>query len=96
MTVIALWLFLTVSLVSLRCVMMVFPDHTHSLFFVGKPNFSDTFKKIIKVKKWGYNSDAMQQSAWLVVRTITDCSYRVFFNCMTVRQASDSMTTALS
>ena len=69
MTVIALWLFLTVSLVSLRCVMMVFPDHTHSLFFVGKPNFSDTFKKIInRYEKVGYNSDAMQQSAWLFVK----------------------------
>ena len=31
-TVIVLWLFLTVSLVGLRCVMVVYPDHTHFLF----------------------------------------------------------------
>ena len=27
-----LWLFLTVSLVGLQCVIVVFPDHTHLLF----------------------------------------------------------------
>ena len=31
-TVNILWLFLTVPLVGLQCVIMVFPDHTHFLF----------------------------------------------------------------
>ena len=31
-TVIVLWLFLTVSWVGLQCVIVVFPDNTHSLF----------------------------------------------------------------
>ena len=30
--VIVLWLFLTVTLVGLQCVLVVFPDHTHLLF----------------------------------------------------------------
>ena len=30
-----LWLFLTVSWVSLQCVIVVFPDHTHLLFVWG-------------------------------------------------------------
>ena len=32
MTIIFLWLFLTVPLVDLQCVIVIFPDHTH--FFV--------------------------------------------------------------
>ena len=36
-TINVLWLFSTVSWVGLRCVIVVFPDHTHLLFvFVGK------------------------------------------------------------
>ena len=31
-TINALWLFLTVSCFGLQCVVVVFPDHTHSLF----------------------------------------------------------------
>ena len=31
-TINVLWLFLTVPLVVLQCVIMVFPDHTHLLF----------------------------------------------------------------
>ena len=31
-TINALWLFLTVSCVGLQCVVVVFPDHTQSLF----------------------------------------------------------------
>ena len=38
---------------------------------VGKPNFSDQFKKIIKgYKRMGYNMDIMRQSAYLVVNPI--------------------------
>ena len=35
-TVNVLWLFLMVPLVGLQCVMVVFPDHTHLLFFALK------------------------------------------------------------
>ena len=58
---------------------------------VGKPNFSDQFKKIIKrYKKVGYNMDIMRQSACLVIKTVY--SYGFIFNCMTVGQASDLIT----
>ena len=59
---------------------------------VGKPNFSDQFKKIIKrYKRVAYNMDIMQQSVCLVVNPITVYSYGFLFNCTTVGQASDSM-----
>ena len=60
---------------------------------VGKPNFSDQFKKIVKrYKRVGYNLDIMRQSACLVVNPITVYSYGFLFNCTTVGRASDSMT----
>ena len=60
---------------------------------VGKPNFSDQFKKIIKrYIRLGYNLDIMRQSACLVLNPITVYSYGFLFNCTTVGQASDSMT----
>ena len=60
---------------------------------VGKPNFSDQFKKIVKrYIRVGYNLDIMRQSACLVLNPITVYSYGFLFNCMTVGQASDSMT----
>ena len=60
---------------------------------VGKPYFSDQFKKIIKrYIKVGYNLDAMRQYACLAVNSITVYSYCFLFNCTTVGQASDSMT----
>ena len=59
---------------------------------VGKPNFSDQFKKIIKCyKRVGYNMDIMWQSACLIVNPITVDSYGFLFNCTTVWQASDLM-----
>ena len=59
---------------------------------VGKPNFSDQFKKIVKrYIRVGYNLDIMRQSACLVVNPITVYSYGFLFNCTTVGQASDSM-----
>ena len=40
--------------------------------FIGNPNFSDQFKKIIKrYIKYGYNLDVMRQSACLVLNSIT-------------------------
>ena len=60
---------------------------------VGKPNFSDHLKKIIKsYKRVRYNMDIMQQSACMVVNSNTLYSYGFLFNCTTVGQAPDSMT----
>ena len=59
---------------------------------VGKPSFSDQFKKIIKrYKRVGYSMDIMRQSACLVVNPIINYSYGFLFNCTMVGQASDSM-----
>ena len=59
---------------------------------VGKPNFGDQFKKIVKrYIRVGYNLDIMRQSACLVLNPITVYSYDFLFNCTTVGQASDSM-----
>ena len=59
---------------------------------VGKPNFSDQFKKIVKrYIRVGYNLDIMRQSACLVLNPITVYSYGFLFNCTAVGQASDSM-----
>ena len=59
---------------------------------VGKPNFSDQFKKIVKhYIRVGYNLDIMRHSACLVLNPITVYSYGFLFNCTTVGQASDSM-----
>ena len=60
---------------------------------VGKSNFSDQFKKIVKrYIRVGYNLDIMRQSACLVFNPIRVYSYGFLFNCTTVGQASDSMT----
>ena len=60
---------------------------------VGKPNFSDQFKKKVKrYKRVGYNLDILRQSACLVVNPITVYSYGFLFNCTTVGRASESMT----
>ena len=82
------------------CLIVLIPDLCPLSYFykskrIGeKPNFSDQFKKIIKLyKRVGYNMDVMRQSACLVVNPITVYSYGFLFNCMTVDQASDSMTT---
>ena len=59
---------------------------------VGKPDFSDQLKKIVKrYIKVGYNLDVMRQSTCLVVNPITVYRYGILFNCKTVAQASDSM-----
>ena len=60
---------------------------------VGKPNFSDQFKKIIKrYIRVRYNLDVMRQSACLVLNPITVYRYGFLFNCTTVGQASEHMT----
>ena len=60
---------------------------------MGKPNFSDQFKKIVKrYIRVGYNLDIMRQSACLVLNPFTVYSYGFLFICTMVGQASDSMT----
>ena len=60
---------------------------------VGKPNFNDQFKKIVKhYIRVRYNLDIMRQSACLFLNPITVYSYGFLFNCTMVGQASDSMT----
>ena len=50
-------------------------------------------KKIVKrYIRVGYNLDIMRQSACLILNPITVYSYGLFFNCMRMGQASDSMT----
>ena len=61
---------------------------------VEKPNFSDQFINISKrYKKARYNMDIMRQSACLVVNIITVGRYGFLFNCTTMGQASDLLTT---
>ena len=61
---------------------------------VGKPNFSDQLKKIVKrFIKVDYNLNVMRQSACLVLNPTMVYSYGFLFNCTTVGQALDSMTT---
>ena len=61
---------------------------------VEKRNYSDQFKMIIKRHiKVGYNLDAMQQSACLVLNPIMVYTYGFLFNCTTMGQVSESMTT---
>ena len=58
---------------------------------VGKPNFSDQLKKIIKrYIKVGYNLEVMRQSACLIFNPITVYSYGFLFNFTTMGQASGS------
>ena len=60
---------------------------------VGKPYFSDQFKKIVKrYIRVGYNLDIMRQSGCLVLNPITVYKYGFLFNCWAVGQASVSMT----
>ena len=60
---------------------------------MGKPYFSDQFKKIVKrYIRVGYNLNVIGQSACLVLNPITVYSYRFLFTCTTVGQASDPMT----
>ena len=60
---------------------------------VGKSNFSDQFKKIVKrYIRVGCNLDIMRQFACLVLNPIKVYSCGFLFNFTTVGQASDSMT----
>ena len=59
---------------------------------VGSDIFSAHFIKIISnFKKIGYNINALQQTACLVVNPITVGNFAFLFNCIPVGQTSDSM-----
>ena len=45
----------------------------------------------MRYKRIGYNLNAMQQSACLVINPIKVYGYAALFNCMPVDRASDSM-----
>ena len=71
---------------------MVIKFKIHLTYFVGRSNFSDQFKKIVKrYIRVGY-LDIMRQSACLILNPITVNSYGFLFNCTTADQASNSMT----
>ena len=60
---------------------------------VGKSNFSEQFRKLIKhYERIGYSLDIMRQTACLVVNPIIVDGYASLFNCTTAVLASDSMT----
>ena len=72
----------------------VFYGHLVNKFkrIVGKPNFSDLFKEIIKrYKRVEYNMGIMQRSSCLAVNPITVYTYGFLFNCTLFGQTSDSM-----
>ena len=57
---------------------------------IGKNDFPYHFKKIIvRYKKIGYNIDALQQTACLVVHPIKVNSFANLFNSTAVGRASD-------
>ena len=59
---------------------------------VGRNDFSDQFRKTnIHYKKTGYNMNAMQQTACLVVNPITVGNFAALFNCTPAGRASDLM-----
>ena len=63
---------------------------------IGNPNFSDLFKRIVnRLKRAGYTLDIMRQPACLVFNPIMVEGYASLFSCMTVVQASDSMTASI-
>ena len=60
---------------------------------VGADIFSAQFIKIIShYKKIGYNINALQQTACLVVNPITVGNFAFLFNCTLVGRTTDSMT----
>ena len=64
--------------------------------FIGNPNFSDIFKRIVnRFKRAGYTVDMMRQTACLVFNPIMVEGYAALFSCTAVVQASDSMAASM-
>ena len=60
---------------------------------MGMTDFSDQFRKlIVHHKRNGNNLNTMQQSACLVITSITVDNLDALLNCMPVDRAPDSMT----
>ena len=59
---------------------------------MGRTDFSEQFRKlIIRHNRFGYDLNAMRQSACLVINPITVDNFAALFNCTPVVRASDSM-----
>ena len=58
---------------------------------MGRTDFSDQFRKIIRHKRIGYDLNVMRRSACLVINPITVDNFAALFNCTPVDRASDSM-----
>ena len=59
---------------------------------MGRTDFSDQLRKIIIChKRIGYDLNIMQQSACLVINTITVDDFAALFICTPVDRASDSV-----
>ena len=58
---------------------------------MGRADFTDQFRKIIRHKRIGYDLNVMRQSACLVINPITVDNFAPLFNCTPVDRASDSM-----
>ena len=53
-------------------------------------DFSGQYRKVImRYKRIGYDSNVMQQSACLVINSITIDTFAALFNCMPVDRASN-------
>ena len=58
---------------------------------VGRADFDQFRKIIVRYKRIGYNINIMRQSACLVFNPITVNNFASLFNCTPVGQASDSL-----
>ena len=58
---------------------------------MGRTDFSEQFRKMIHHKRFGYDSNAMRQSAVLAINTITVDNFAALFNYTPVDRASDFM-----
>ena len=59
---------------------------------MGRTDFSDQFRKIIKRhKRIRYDLNVMRQSECLVINPITVVNFAVLFDCTPVDRASGSM-----
>ena len=88
-------LFLVVPRGCLQFVIVIFPDHTHLLFFLyscqlGKI-YALSLEHLSHYKTIDYSINVLQQTACLVVNPITVGNFASLFNCTPVGRASDSM-----
>ena len=63
---------------------------------IGNSNFSDLFKRIVnRFKRAGYTLNIMRQTTCLDLNQIMVENHNALFSCMSVFQASDSMTASI-